>query len=200
MADGKFKWQRPKFMGMSDFQEFVAEVEERVGFQNVDLLNDINLSMNSEVYMPCYLEVSEEKARELAADSNVGEERFFAYLSFLQEIEYRKMSDVKLCERKRSVVPCSDFLSPTKWQIRRRDFALFNMLAKIWNVSLVVAFAGAIPFMIGPVSNFISSGGCDFSELGGHSVLSVVSISVWAFFVFLFIITFSIYRCLRSKR
>lgn len=192
---------RPKAMGVSDFKELSAEIIERVGVENAELLKDINLAMNTEESMSYYLDIPHEKAKELAASSGVDEKRFFAYLAFLYEIEYRKANGPKMWERKRGVVPCPDYLSPTRWQIRRRHMPFYNIFTKIWNVSLIIVFAGAFPFMLGPLSNFISSKGC--IGLDGTTAISrysVIAFSGWVFFLLIFFVSFSISRYIRNKR
>lgn len=192
---------RPKLMGMTDFQEFASEIYERVGLENGELLNDIDLAMNTDERMPYYLDISRDKAMELAKSSGIEERKFLSYLAFLYEIEYRKVKGPKLWERKRSVVPCPDFLPPTRWQIRFKDMTLYKVFTKIWNVSLIVAFAGAFPFMIGPVSNFISSSGwLGVDGLTGMHAYSVIAISCWFFFVALFFFAFLFSKHLRNKR
>lgn len=190
---------RPKLMGMSDFREFVAEVESRVGVENVKLLEDIDRAMNTDERMPCHLDISREKAKELAASSGVEEKKFFSYLAFLHEIEYRKANGPELWERKRGVVPCPDYLPPTKWQVRQGRLPLFNAVSRIWNISLVVVIAGVIPFMIVPLSKFISAG----IELEGaanakFSLFTLIAFTGWCLSAVVFLIAFSIARIMRK--
>lgn len=201
MPVNDFKWNRPRLMGSTDFEEFKTEVEERVGIENTALLRDIDEAINTDDRMPHYLEITEDEARSLAASSGTDEGKFFFYLAVLNEIEYRKANGPAIWERKRAVVPCPDFLPPTKWQIRAGSMGVYNVLGKIWNVSLVVVVAGVIPFMLVPLSNFITLGnGIDMSDGEGLSLFSVVSFFSWIFFALLFTVTFSLSRWLRSKR
>lgn len=195
------KLTRPKAMGMSDFQELAAEITERVGVDNVELLKDIDMAMNTEEPMSYYLDIPYAKAKDLAASSGVDEKRFFAYLAFLYEIEYRKAHGPKMWERKRGVVPCPDYLSPTKWQIRRKHMPFYNICTKIWNVSLIIVFAGAFPFMLGPLSNFITSKGqYDYNNLTIFNYYSIIAFCGWIFFLFLCLTAFSLSRYFRNKR
>lgn len=201
MPVNDFKWHRPRLMGSTDFEEFKTEVEERVGIENTALLRDIDEAINIDERMPRYLEITEDEARSLAASSGTDEEKFFFYLAVLNEIEYRKAKGPAIWERKRAVVPCPDFLPPTKWQIRAGSMGVYNVLGKIWNVSLVVVVAGVIPFMLVPLSNFITLGnGIDMSDGEGLSLFSVVSFVSWIFFAILFAVTFAISRHMRNKR
>lgn len=189
---------RPKLMGMSDFREFAAEVESRVGVENVKLLEDIDRAMNTDERIPRHLDVSAEKAKELAESSGVEEKKFLSYLAFLYEIEYRKVNGPKLWERKRGVVPCPDCLPPTRWQIRQRRLPLFNAFSRIWNISLVVAVAGVIPFLIIPLSKFITAGiGIKGSANVGYSHFTLMAFICWCASAFVFLVSFSIARALR---
>lgn len=201
MSGNDFKWHRPRLMGTTDFEEFKTEVEERVGVENAALLKDIDKAINTDGRMPRYLEITEDEARSLAASSGTDEKKFFFYLAVLNEIEFRKAKGPAIWERRRAVVPCPDFLPPTKWQIRAGSMGVYNVLGKIWNVSLVVVVAGVIPFMLVPLSNFMTLGnGIDISDPQGLSLFSVVSFFSWIFFVLLFTVTFAISRYMRNKR
>lgn len=201
MPVNDFKWHRPRLMGSTDFEEFKTEVEERVGIENTALLKDIDEAINTDERMPRYLEITEDEARSLAASSGTDEEKFFFYLAVLNEIEYRKANGPAIWERKRAVVPCPDFLPPTKWQIRAGSMGVYNVLGKIWNVALVVVIAGVIPFMIVPVSNFVALDNCiDFSDTSGLSGFSIVAFFAWVFFIVVFAVAFSVSRYIRNKR
>lgn len=198
---GTFNWNRPRLMGVTDFNEFTAEVEARVGAENTELLKDIDLAMNTDERMPYYLDISEDKAKTLALSSGIEAEKFFFYLAVMNEIEYRKTNGPALWERKRSVVPCPDYLSPTEWQMRRSAMPVYNVLSKIWNIALVAVVAGVIPFVIVPVSNFIAiDDGIDLSDTSGLSGFSLVAFFGWIAAALLFAVTFFISRRLRKSR
>ena len=193
------RWTRPKLMGMSDFREFVAEVESRVGVENVKLLEDINRAMNGDLPLSGILDFSGDKISAIVSSSGVEEKKFRSYLSFLHEIEYRKKNGPALWERRRAVVPCPDCLPPTKWQIRSSRLPLFNVITRIWNISLVVVVAGVIPFMIVPLSKFVSIGfGIEGSANVKLSVFSVAGFIGWSVSAAVFLAAFSIARAIRK--
>ena len=82
-------------MGMSDFQELAAEITERVGVDNVELLKDIDMAMNTDEPMSYYLDIPHAKAKELAASSGVDEKCFLhIWLSFMKSSTVRQ-TDLK---------------------------------------------------------------------------------------------------------
>jgi hypothetical protein len=201
MTEGEFKWQRPKLMGMTDFKEFVSEVESRVGVENTELLKDINIAINTDESYPYYLEMTKEDVDKLLLSSNLPKDKFLSYLSFLYEIEYRKKNGPALWERKNSVIPCPNYLLPTKWQMRSNDISIFNKLNKLWNISLVIVITGAIPFMVVPLSKFIYLGTCEGPlQNTGNSLFSIIVFFIWLSSIVLFSIAFLCSRYLRNKR
>jgi len=162
---GEFAWHRPDGVAMSQHLDFTAEATAAVGAENVALLRDIDLAMNEKGRLPRCLEMTEDEARRLAAESGVPEDRYFRYLAFLYEIEYRKARGPALWERRSGVVPCPDFLEPTAWQIRMSRMPLYTVLGRVWNWSLIAVVSGMFPFVILPV--------CGVSFLGGKRINEV---------------------------
>lgn len=169
MTDDKtrsgFSWHRPDGVAMSQHLAFTDEATAAVGAGNVALLRDIDLAMNEKGRLPRCLDVTEDEARRLAAQSGTPEDRYRAYLAFLYEIEYRKARGPALWERKAGVVPCPDFLAPTSWQVRKSIMPLYLALCKVWNWSVIAVVGGMFPLVILPV--------CGVSFLGGRRINEV---------------------------
>jgi hypothetical protein len=59
----------------------------------------------------------------------------------------------------------------------------------------------AFPFMLGPLSNFITSKGqYDYNNLTIFNCYSIIAFFGWIFFLFLFLTAFSLSRYFRNKR
>lgn len=201
MRNSEFKWQRPKLMGMSDFQEFANEVESRVGVGNVKFLEDINRAINGDSPLFDILNMSEENVDEFVVSSGKDERIVRSYLSFLYEIEYRKKNGPALWERKKSIVPCPDYLPPTGFQVQYRRLSVYNILCKIWNISLIVVAAGVIPFMIVPLSKFISAGfGLQGAANVRFSSFTLMAFIVWCMAAVAFLVAFSAARIIRKAK
>lgn len=201
MVVGEFKWQRPKLMGMTDFKEFTAEVESLVGIENVSLLNDINLAINGENFRYPILEMSNDDIQELVKTSTVEHDKFLYYLSFLYEIAYRKAKGLPLLERKRQIIPSHECLPLTKYQIAARLLPRYVALTKTWIISLILVVFGAVPFMVVPLSKFISYI-CGISSASNveNFLSSTIAITVWSFSLLVFSVAFLLTRIMRKQK
>lgn len=168
--------QRPQFMAVSFFSDYSQEVVSSVGGENVALLERINLALNSPKIDEAILEMSEDKARTAAHAEGIAESKYFAFLSFLYEIEFRKSNPAARWGRRPSVVPCPDWMPPNSRQIPARKMPYLRVFSKVFNIAMIVVIFGVFPFFVAPLSHSIVAG----SSL---SLRAIISISVWLFAV-----------------
>ena len=194
-----FKWRRPDGMATSAFLEFTDEATARIGAGNAELLKDVDLAMNSAAKLPRFMDVPEEKARELAKEAGIAEERYFSYLAFLHEIAYRREFGPALWERRAGVTPCPDYLPPTSGQVREGRLPLFRLVNRLWNWALIFVIGGMFPFVILPLCGMKVFG----VGFGGQSAMSRTAaaiIGLWLGALAVFAVCFAASRAMRTKR
>ena len=168
--------QRPQFMAVSFFSDYSQEAVSSVGVENEALLERINSALNSPKVDEAILAMSEDEARKAAHAEGIAESKYFAFLSFLHEIEFRKTNPSARWGRHPSVVPCPDWMPPNSRQIPARKMPYLRVFSKIFNIAMIVVIFGAFPFFVAPLSHSVVAG----SSL---SVRAAISISVWLFAV-----------------
>ena len=189
-----FTWHRPDGVAMSQHLGFIAEATAAVGAGNVALLKDIDYAMNEKGRLPRCLDITEDEARRLAAESGTPERQYLAYLAFLYEIEYRKARGPALWERRSGVVPCPDFMEPTSWQMRMSRMSLYSTLGKVWNWALIAVIGGVFPFVILPVCGVTFFGGKRINEV------AVCMIGLWCCAILAGLVCFIACRLMRGGR
>ncbi len=182
---------------MSVFLAFTGEAEERVGVENANLLADIDAALNSSARHPRFLDVTEPKARELAREAGVDEARYFSYLAFLHELEYRREFGPAMWERKSGVVPCPDWMPPTSGQMRAGRMPFYRLLTRLWNWALIVVAGGVFPLVILPLCGLrsVASGGGG-ARLGA---VSVAMMCIWGAALAVFAACYAASRALRTR-
>ena len=168
--------QRPQFMAVSFFSDYSQEVVSSVGRENVALIERINSALNSPKVDEAILAMSEDEARTAAHAEGIAERKYFAFLSFLHEIELRKSNPSARWGRRPSVVPCPDWMPPNSRQIPARKMPYLRVFSKVFNIAMIVVIFGAFPFFVAPLSHSVVAG----SSL---SLRAAISISIWLFAV-----------------
>ena len=160
-------WRRPAGMPETSFRDFVADAERAIGAENRTLLEDVAAALADPARMPALLTMDANEAKTLAAASDVGEERYLAYLSLLHEIEWRKSQGAHAKDPRGVAAPCPDFLPASRRQVPKRRARAYAMLSKVRGWALAAAIAGIFPLAIVPT--------CGLAFLEGGTRLAVAA-------------------------
>lgn len=179
-------------MAVSFFAAYSQEVAAAAGEENISLIERIDAHLNSPECDVSILEISEDEARRAAQSEGIDERRYFAYLGFLHEIEYRKRTPAAHWGRHPAVVPCPDWILPNSRQIPSRRMPAFRVFSKICSIAMIVVIFGAFPLFVAPVSHSIVVG-------GGFSLRAATVICAWIAAVLAVLVCHCAMRLLRRR-